>query len=417
MIRLGGDKMKILWLCNIVLPELCNEFGFRTSYAGGWLSGMWNELKKDSRYELAICVPIKDKVRAKDGEYKGYKYYSFQWQGECEGQSDQIMRFKEIIEEFTPDIIHIWGTEYIHTNSMTKACLDKGLIERVLVNIQGILYKCTEKYKYGIDAKYTDEILQSMCARQAYEIDSLSVIHNVSGRTEWDKSSVLQINPAVNYYHCGEILRESFYNGQKWSYDNCEKYTILISQANYPIKGLHLVIKYLAELRNQYPVLRVKVCGKSPLEEESEYGQMINQLIIKYDMEAVISFVGFKNETEMLREYLDANVFLSPSLIENSSNSVCEALALGVPIVSSCVGGMESIIDHFNNGLLYNLGEEEKIVEYISLIFDNRDLTDRLSDNAIKSSPKLNGKQECSNALKSIYNTIYHSTGDKSGIK
>uniref|UniRef100_UPI0040265492 glycosyltransferase family 4 protein n=1 Tax=Lachnospira eligens TaxID=39485 RepID=UPI0040265492 len=405
--------MKILWLCNIVLPELCEEFGFRTSYAGGWLSGMWNELRKDSKIELAVCVPIKDKKYAKDGEYIGYKYYSFQWQAECEGQLEQIIRFKEIIESFNPDIIHIWGTEYIQTNSMIKACCDKGIIERVIINIQGLLYKYTEQYTYGMRDGYSDKILNSMLERQVYEIESLSMIHNVSGRTEWDKLGVLHINSKVNYYHCGEILRESFYHGLKWSYDACEKNTILISQASYPIKGFHLIIKYLARLRDQYPALKVKVCGKSPLDDESEYKHIISELIIKYNMENIILFVGAQDEKEMLKEYLNTSVFLSPSLIENSSNSVCEALALGVPVISSCVGGMESIVNNFNNGLMYNLGEEEKIVEYISMIFDNRSIAEKLSDNAVISSKKLNGKQECSETLKSIYNTLYQSTANK----
>lgn len=411
--RIGGDTMKILWLCNIVLPELCPVFGFRTPYAGGWLSGMWNELKKDSEYELAVCIPIKDEIYAKDGKYNGYKYYSFQWKGECEGQEVQISRFKEILDEFNPDIIHIWGTEYIHTNSMIKACQNKGMIERVIVNIQGILYKCTEKYTYGLREGYTDKILESMQKRQKYEIESLKVISNVSGRSEWDKASVLQINSELNYYHCGEILRESFYNGMKWNYDSCEKYTILISQASYPIKGLHMVIKYLAELKNRYPVLKVKVCGKSPLDEDNEYGHIISELIVEYNMESVISFIGVQSEQDILEEYLNANVFLSPSLIENSSNSVCEALTLGVPVVSSRVGGTDSIIDNSNNGLMYDLGEEIKIVDYISQIFENKLLANKLSNNAIRSSKKLNGKQKCRDELKSIYNTLYNAVSMK----
>lgn len=399
--------MKILWLCNLVLPELCIEFGFKKPFAGGWLSGMWNELKKDSRYELAICVPIKDASRAKDGSYEGYRYFSFQWQGECDGQNEQIKRFKEIIRNFNPDIIHIWGTEYIHTNSMLKACEDEKIIGRALINIQGFLYKITKCYKLGLDSNYSDATYESMIARQEYELDSLRMAQYVSGRTEWDKEGALQINPNVKYYHCGEILRDSFYKNLRWDYTTCKKHTILISQANYPIKGFHLAIKVLVKLKSEYPDLEVRVCGQSPMGKEDGYSEIISGLINSYEMNEVIKFVGPKSEQEMLVEYLNANVFLSPSVIENSSNSVCEALSLGVPIVSSCVGGMESIIENSCNGLLYNLRDEEKAVEEIRMILENKDVAEHFSKNAIISSTRLNGKKECSDTLKSIYSSIY----------
>ena len=41
--------MRVLWLCNIVLPELCEEIGLRKTNIGGWITGMWQELKKKKR--------------------------------------------------------------------------------------------------------------------------------------------------------------------------------------------------------------------------------------------------------------------------------------------------------------------------------------------------------------------------------
>lgn len=399
--------MKVLWLCNLVIPELCDEFGFRKPVVGGWLTGMWDAMKQDSQYELAICIPIKDAGRAKDGKFENYKYYSFQWQEDCDGSTNQIDRFIEILEDFNPDIVHIWGTEYIHTNSMIEACIHKGIIERVLINIQGLLHKYTEDYQFGLSSDYSDSILESMILRQKYEIDSLSKVYNVSGRTEWDKNCVKKINPKINYYHCGEILRSSFYGNSSWDYNNCDKHTILVSQANYCLKGFHLIIKHLADLFKEYPDLKVKVCGKSPIDGISNYSQIMERLIKEYNLEDVISFIGLRSEQEMLEEYLKANVFLSTSLIENSSNSVCEALSVGLPVVSSNVGGMSSIIENGSNGLLYPLGKEEKAIEYIKKIFEQKNIAESLRKNAINSSQKLNGKQECSNTLKSIYSSIY----------
>ena len=106
--------MKILWLCNIVLPELCENFGLKKTNAGGWLTGMWQELKKIENIELGICVPIIDKFRRKDGQKDNYLYFSFPYQREKNISEEQKKRFEEILEEFTPDIIHIWEIGRAH---------------------------------------------------------------------------------------------------------------------------------------------------------------------------------------------------------------------------------------------------------------------------------------------------------------
>ena len=131
-------------------------------------------------------------------------------------------------------------------------------------------------------------------------------------------------------------------------------------------------------------------------------------MIKENDLENTIVFIGPQSEKEMLKEYLTANVFLSSSIIENSSNSICEAISLGVPVVASCVGGTKSIVKNLNNGYLYSLGDEEKAVEYIKMIFENRNIAETLSLNEIKTSKKINDKNKCSESLKTIYNAIFY---------
>lgn len=138
--------MRVLWLCNIVFPELCDIFGFRRTNMGGWLTGMWTKMKQQSKLQLGICVPIIDKERMKDGKHDNYQFYSF-WRTDSEEQLEaQVQRFCDIIEVFQPDIIHIWGTEYLHSLAMVRAAQQRGLAERVVVNIQGLIRICADLY-------------------------------------------------------------------------------------------------------------------------------------------------------------------------------------------------------------------------------------------------------------------------------
>lgn len=76
----------------------------------------------------------------------------------------------------------------------------------------------------------------------------------------------------------------------------------------------------------------------------------------------------------MLERLLKTHVFLLPSAIENSSNSLGEAMLLGMPCVASNSGGTQDILEHKKEGYLYPYTEPAMCAEYISKIFENDEL-------------------------------------------
>ena len=408
--------MKVLWLCNIVLPELSEVFGFKKENMGGWLTGLWNCLNNES-IELAICVPIRNKGRMRDGEYKNYKYYSFLIiGGETETNIDeQITRFEEVLDSFNPDVIHIWGTEYEHSYSMTRAAENKDISNKIVVNIQGLLTYYAEVYEYGMPSDIVNRVINNLTIHQGkehfihnseYEKYVLKNVRNVIGRTYWDKACTTAINEHFNYYYCGEILRNKFYESNKWNYGNCEKHSIFVSQASYPIKGFHLVISELGKLKLKYKDLVIRISGINLLDYLTPYSEYVSELLEKYELSDVVEFIGVQSEEEMVKNYLKANVVLSPSIIENSSNSVCEAMLIGVPVVSSFVGGMASIIDHGISGYMYPLSEPNLMSYYIDEIFKDKNLASQISVNAIEKAEVLNDRKKVLSDMLNIYGII-----------
>lgn len=112
---------------------------------------------------------------------------------------------------------------------------------------------------------------------------------NIIGRTTWDKACAHFIAPESRYYFCNENLRSVFYYGSQWEYEKCNKYQIAISQAGYPIKGLHKVIEAVALLCNEFPDIKVKVGGANIFEgnwiKGNSYGIYIRQLLKKYNIQ------------------------------------------------------------------------------------------------------------------------------------
>ena len=112
------------------------------------------------------------------------------------------------------------------------------------------------------------------------------------------------------------------------------------------------------------------------------------KLIKKYGLEENIHFLDTLDETQMCEQYLKANVFVSPSAIENSPNSLGEAMLLGTPTVVSDVGGVKNMIWHETEGFVYQHDAPYMIAYYAEKFFemgaDAKEITDRARTHAAK---------------------------------
>ena len=83
----------------------------------------------------------------------------------------------------------------------------------------------------------------------------------------------------------------------------------------------------------------------------------------------------------MKEEYLKANVFVMPSTIENSPNSLAEAMALGVPTVASDVGGVTDFAQHKTEAYIYPSSAVYLLANYIDSVFSDREKTEAMARN------------------------------------
>lgn len=376
--------MKVMWFINNEIPFI----GDKSFVNEGWISGMLNALIENVKdIDLILVYPQKrksDNIIKDINNIKTIGYYN----KKCIKYNKKLVSaFSSLIKEYTPDVIHSMGSEYPHTYSLCLACKNLGYLDRLIISIQGLISECANKYTLGLPYNvihtYTfRDILKgniyhdskSFFQRGYYEKMAFRICKNVIGRTEWDYACVKQINPDINYYFNNEVLRSGFYDA-KWSYDNCQKNTIFISQGGYPIKGLHFAIEAMSIVRKKYPNVQLKIAGhdivNKPIYRLGSYGKYIKKLIKKYDLENNIKFVGLLNEKDMLNEYLKSNIFISPSVIENSPNSLGEAMILGMPVISSDVGGVKSFIEHGKNGYIYPCTESNMLAYFIMKYFDD----------------------------------------------
>ena len=132
----------------------------------------------------------------------------------------------------------------------------------------------------------------------------------------------------------------------------------------------------------------------------------ILKYIQKNGLSDSVKFTGFLNEREIVGKFLKSHIFISASSIENSPNSVCEAMYLGVPVVSSMVGGVSNLMEDGKEGLNYQADAPYMMAYCIKKIFDNDTLASEFSINAIKRATERHEPVRIVNDLIGIYRKI-----------
>ena len=383
--------MKILWLSNELFPEVCNELCIETPNIASWVySGAIALMQANPNIELAVASLYSGKVLKCISHYSIIYYLIPDKGGDAKYNRKLEPFYKEIRHHFAPDIVHIHGSEYPHSLAYVKACGG----ENVIVSVQGMVSIIANYYLGGISEKEIiqnitfrdivrrDSILaqrKNMRKRGFYEQELLKSVNHIIGRTTWDKSNIWAINPQANYHFCNETLRPIFYKHQ-WTYYGCTKHSIFISQAYYPLKGIHILIKALPLILSNFPDTKIYVAGNDFFNvawyRKNGFVNWTEKLMKKLGVLNRIEFLGELNDSEMQEQYLSAHVFVCPSAIENSSNSIGEAQLTGTPCVASYVGGTMDMITDKETGFLYRFEEAPLLAKRICQILTNRDLAE-----------------------------------------
>ena len=423
--------MRVLWLCNIMLQVIADSLGLPASNKEGWLSGLAKWICKEpsaeleERITLGVCFPAQKSLQ---GEAAGISYYGFVEDTIHPERYDKALeeRLKYITEDFKPDIVHCFGTEYPHTLAMTRAFSKP---QRTLIGIQGLCFVYADAYMADLPQRICRRTLlrdflkrdnlimqqKKYRMRGEYEKEALRGACHVTGRTDWDRYFTKLINPAASYHFMNETLRAPFY-GPRWLGEACEPYSIFVSQGNYPIKGLHYLLQALPEVLLKYKEAHVYVAGDkitayTTLKEKlkiSNYGKYLLELLHQNQLEDKVTFLGRLNTEEMLERYLKSQVFLSPSAIENSPNSVGEAMLLGMPVISSDVGGVHNMLKNEEEGLLYKADDIHALAECICRVFSTQGYPEavKMGEHARAHALETHDGEKNSRRLLEIYHEI-----------
>jgi len=166
---------------------------------------------------------------------------------------------------------------------------------------------------------------------------------------------------------------------------------VLFVGGNMQRKGLLVLIKSAPLIKKLYPTIAFNIAGYD------KYLPKYKQICSSYNVLENFKFLGWVSQDDLLDLYQNATLFVMPSLTEALGVVFFEAMAAGVPVIGTNVGGIPEIIHNGMNGLLVPENSAEHLAEgIIKLISDTR-FANELSTNGLKTVQKFSTEKmmEC----------------------
>ncbi|WP_448556461.1 glycosyltransferase family 4 protein [Thalassotalea montiporae] len=156
-----------------------------------------------------------------------------------------------------------------------------------------------------------------------------------------------------------------------------EKLHFIVTRNLEQIYDIASAIKALSILVTHYPKSKLTVAGTGP--EESNLKQLVHDLKLSNN----VTFVGRLSKNQIADLYFEADIMINPSTIDNMPNSLLEALASGVAVVSSNVGGIPFMVDNEKEALLVEPGDPQAIADSVIRLIDSPALLKSLRNNGV----------------------------------
>lgn len=416
--------MKILWFTNT--PSLYDKS--KHFYNGcGWVESLELLIKEKEEIELAVSFFHKsdNEKMIKNGttyypifrpskKTNTFKKLINNWKGEIEIR-DLQKKIEKVISDFQPGLIQIFGTEgdFSQVQNYTQI--------PVIYHIQGLINPCLNtylpinqsKFSFHLNFDYLANTIKGNNPAFDYKRFNNQALREkavlikakyVMGRTHWDKMLVELYNPSVQYFHIDEVLRPLFYQIDTISKQLNKEFKIISTLSPTVYKGIDVVLKTAKKLKELANFeFQWEIIG---LEEDAVLLKHFEKTENIKHQEVNICCKGRKEPIEMIQLLQAADVFVHPSYIDNSPNSVYEAQILGLPVIACNVGGVSTLIKHEETGFLVPSNGVFEIFHFLHKLYSDENLKHNIGNNAKLSAKKRHNRENIVRDLLEVYSKI-----------
>ncbi len=414
--------MRVLWFTPTSSQY---DKGSHYYHGGGWVESLEQTFRDHSKVQLGISFfHAKDCLKKERGTVTYYPIQEIEkgnfnklisnWSCKIESGS-YLKKCLEVINDFSPDVIQVFGTEgsfpeiqhftevpvVIHLQGLINPC-DNAFYPPGINNYNILTYlPFFKNHVLGNSLLFDKKRFEKQAEKElVYFKESTFLI----GRTSWDKMISSFLAPQATYFHVDEILRSSFYDASPWTPNQQTGVRIISTLSSSIYKGIDLVLKTAYLLKKKLGnTFDWQIIG---LHNDNKLVRFFEYCLKKRFKDCNVSFIGVLSESELIKSLQQANIFIHPSYIDNSPNSVCEAQILGMPVIACNVGGTSTLIEHEQNGILVPANAPYELAHNIMLLANDKIKSEQLGTQARISAMERHNRMKTLNSLINAYQTI-----------
>lgn len=396
--------MRIAWLApypiNLLSPELKTNRNIG-GHAASWIVNLSNELAKQNDIELhiithTVAVPYSQEIKKNNIAFhvirycfpftknKGFPPYL---------PIDKLTRYSgfkknalRILKKVQPDIVHAYGTEDAYALTAYKSGLPS------LISVQGVI---TEINKVSPSLSYRLQI-----PMEKYVIKKN---RNFGCRTNWDKNFILSNNKNANIFYVPEAISNIFF---KYSWEQDKTLSVLFVGYLSKRKGIEILLQSISIVKKRFPKIVLKVVGTG----SQKYLKYLKELTKQLNIDKSVVWLGSQNAEQIAEHLSKSTIFVLPTFIDNSPNSLAEAMAVGIPSIASRVGGVPSMINDGVDGILVESGNIEELANKIITLLENKEMQIKISKNAKATAIKRNLPEKVCKTVLNVYKEIINNS-------
>ena len=174
-----------------------------------------------------------------------------------------------------------------------------------------------------------------------------------------------------------ELIKDLKEEEVKKKYNDVENLNILFLARIELGKGIYEALDTFSLIKEKYPNSKLSVAG------DGRETDNVLSYIKKRDINDVI-FLGHVTGEQKLQAFKNNHIYLFPSYTEGMPNTVLEAMAFGIPVVTRKVGGLVDFFENGTHGYFTNSKDPEVFAGFIDKLIKDKDLIAKISDNNFK---------------------------------
>ena len=388
--------MKVLWF-EVTTPQRYKSSG---QVLGGWQDSLERIVQCCSDIDLIVAFESSkegEEIKIVDGityvpihvDYSTIDRIRNKWNFEVYARKVELAA-RALVEKVKPDLIHVFGTEWPFGR------VAKYVKCPVVIHIMGAMIPyvnalCPPNFKY-------DDVIASIpfwnvknrlgyrCAKQRLHSWSdservvWSAVENYMGRTEWDRSVSGLLHPGRKYFHVDEAMRPVFLDCTRhWTGPADKKVRLFSTGCSSFWKGPDLLLQTAKILTDRGLDFDWFVAGRM----DPQIKKCVEKHFGTSFIDNHVHFLGFVSPDRLMKELCESTMYVHTAYIDNSPNSICEAQCLGVPVVSTNVGGVSSLVHHQEDGVLVPANDPWQMAQTIVDLADDCGRMERYSEKSM----------------------------------